>query len=76
MFTKGLAEIGINKTLIENEYLLTKLANEEHKMPKSQSDNESDSSGVESDNSDDEKQSVNESIQSGSDEEMERNSEN
>ena len=49
---KGLAEVGINKTLIENEYLLTKLAKEEHKMPESQSDDESDSSGVESDNSD------------------------
>ena len=33
LFIKGLAEIGINKMLIENEYLLTKLAKEEHKMP-------------------------------------------
>ena len=75
LFIKGLAEIGINKTLIENEYLLTKLATEEHKMPESQSDDESDSSVVESDDSDDEKESVNESIQSDSDEEMESNSE-
>ena len=72
---KGLAEVGINKTLIENQYLLTKLAKEEHKMPESQSEDESNSSGVESDNSDDEKESVNESIQSDSDEEMESNSE-
>ena len=28
LFIKGLAEVGINKTLIENEYLLTKLAKE------------------------------------------------
>ena len=41
LFIKGLAEIGINKTSIENEYLLTKLAKEEHKMPESQSDDES-----------------------------------
>ena len=75
LFIKGLEEIGINKTLIENEYLLTKLAKEEHKMPESQSDDESDSSVVESDDSDDEKESVNESIQSDSDEEMESNSE-
>ena len=81
LFIKGLAEIGINKTLIENEYLLTKLAKEEHKMPESQSDDESDFSVVESDDSDDEKESVNESIQSDeniqsdSDEEMESNSE-
>ena len=40
LFIKSLAEIGINKTLIENEYLLTKLAKEEHKMPESQSDDE------------------------------------
>ena len=73
LFNKGLAEIGINKTLIENEYLLTKLAKEEHKMPESQSDDESDSSVVEPDDSDDEKESVNESIQSDSDEEMESN---
>ena len=63
LFIKGLEEVGINKTLIENEYLLTKLAKEEHKMPESQSDDERDSSVVESD-SDDEKESVNESIQS------------
>ena len=75
LFIKGLAEIGINITSIENEYLLTKLAKEEHKMPESQSDDESDSSVVESDDSDDEKESVNESIQSDSDEEMESNSE-
>ena len=74
LFIKGLAEVGINKTLIENEYLLTKLAKEEHEMPESQSDDESDSSVVESDNSDDEKESVNKSIQSDSDEEMENNS--
>ena len=74
MFIKGLAEIGINKTLIENVYLLTKLTKEEHKMPESQSD-ESDSGVVESDDSGDEKESVNESIQSDSDEEMESNSE-
>ena len=72
LFVKGLAGVGINKTLIENEYLLTK---EEHEMPESQSDDESNSSVVESDNSDDEKESVNESIQSDSDEEMESNSE-
>ena len=41
---------------------MTKLAKEEHKMPESQSDDESDSSVVESDDSDDEKESVNESI--------------
>ena len=62
LFIKGLAEVGINKTLIENEYLLTKLAKEEHKIPESQSDDESDSSGAESDNSDDKKESVTESI--------------
>ena len=75
LYIKGLVEVGINKTLIENEYLLTKLAKEEHKTPESQSDDQSDSSGVESDNSDDKKESVNESIQSDSDEEMESNSE-
>ena len=75
LFIKGLAEIGINKTLIENEYLFTKLAKEEHKMPESQSDDGSDSSVAESDDSDDEKESVNESIQCDSDEEMESNSE-
>ena len=75
LFIKGLAEIEINKTLMGNEYLLTKLAKEEHKMPESQSDDESDSSVLECDNSDDEKESVNESIQSDSDEEMESNSE-
>ena len=74
LFIKGLAEIGINKTLIENEYLLTKLARKEHKIPESQSDDESDSSVVESDDSDDEKETVNECIQSDSDEEMESNS--
>ena len=62
LFIKGLAEVGINKTLIENEYLLTKLAKEEHKISESQSDDESHSSGAESDNSDAEKESVNESI--------------
>ena len=35
LFIKDLAEVGINKTLIENEYLLTKLAKEEHKIPES-----------------------------------------
>ena len=35
LFIKGLAEVRINKTLIENEYLLRKLAKEEHKMPES-----------------------------------------
>ena len=53
MFIKGRAEVGINKKLIENEYLLTKLEKEEHKMPESQSDDDSDSSVVESDDSDD-----------------------
>ena len=75
LFIKGLGEIWINKMLIENEYLLTKLAKEKHKMPESQSDDESDSSVVESDDSDDKKESVNESIQSDSDEVMESNSE-
>ena len=75
LFIKGLAEIWINKMLIENEYLLTKLAKEKHKMPESQSDDESDSSVVESDDSDDKKESVNESIQSDSHEVMESNSE-
>ena len=37
-------------------------------MPETQSDDESDSSGVESDNSNDKKESVNESIQSDGDE--------
>ena len=60
--------------MYNTEKRLTKLAKEEHKMPESQSDDESDSSVVESDDSDDEKESVNERIQSDSDEEMESNS--
>ena len=75
MFIKNLEVFGINKTFIENKYLLAKVAKEEHRMPESQSDDESDSGGVESDRSDDEKESGNEGIQSDSDEEMERNSE-
>ena len=36
LFTKGQAEVGINKTLMKHEYLLAKLGKEEHKMPESQ----------------------------------------
>jgi hypothetical protein len=43
LFTKGLVEAGVNKDLIKNEYLLSKMAKEEHKMPQSESDVESES---------------------------------
>jgi hypothetical protein len=41
LFTKGLVEVGTNKDLIENEYLLSKMAKKEYEMPKSESDVES-----------------------------------
>ena len=43
LFTKGLVEAGINKDLIKNEYLLSKMAKEEYEMPQSESDVESES---------------------------------
>ena len=43
LFTKGLVEAGINKDLIKNEYLLSKMAKEEYEMPQSDSDIESES---------------------------------
>jgi hypothetical protein len=46
LFTKGLVEVGINKDLIENEYLLSKMAKEEYEMPQSESDVESESGEV------------------------------
>jgi hypothetical protein len=42
-FTKGLVEAGVNKYLIKNEYLLSKMAKEEYEMPQSESDVESES---------------------------------
>ncbi|CAB4033576.1 Hypothetical predicted protein, partial [Paramuricea clavata] len=56
LFTKGLVEVGVNKDLIKNEYLLTKMAKEEHEMPQSESDVESKSGeeNRESDKSDNE----------------------
>ena len=56
LFTKGLVEAGINKYLIENEYLLSKMAKEEYEMPQSESDVESESGEVdkESEKSDNE----------------------
>jgi hypothetical protein len=42
-FTKGLVEAGVNKYLIKNEYLLSKMAKEGYEMPQSDSDVESDS---------------------------------
>jgi hypothetical protein len=46
LFTKCLVEVGINKDLIENECLLSKMAKEEYQMPQSESDVESESSEV------------------------------
>jgi hypothetical protein len=43
LFTKGLVEAGVNKDLIKNEYLLSKMAKEEYEMPQSDSDVESES---------------------------------
>ena len=43
LFTKGLVESGINKDLIKNEYLLSKMAKEKYEMPQSESDVESES---------------------------------
>ena len=52
----GIVEAGINKDLIENEYLLSKMAKEEYEMPQSESDVESESGEVdkESEKSDNE----------------------
>jgi hypothetical protein len=56
LFTKGLVEVGINKDLIKNEYILSKMAKEEYEMPQSESDVESESGEVDrkSDKSDNE----------------------
>jgi hypothetical protein len=56
LFTKGPVEVGINEGLIENEYLLSKMAKEEYEMPQSESDVESESGEVDrkSDKSDNE----------------------
>jgi hypothetical protein len=43
LFTKGLVEAGVNKDLIKNEYLLSKIAKEEYEIPQSESDVESES---------------------------------
>jgi hypothetical protein len=37
LFTKGLVEAGINKDLIKNEYLLSKMEKEEYEMPQYES---------------------------------------
>ena len=43
LFTKGLVEAGVNKDLIKNEYLLSKMTKGEYEMPQSDSDVESES---------------------------------
>jgi hypothetical protein len=42
LFTKGLVEAGINKHLIKNEYLLSKMAKEDRKSDKSDNEGEYD----------------------------------
>jgi hypothetical protein len=51
LFTKGQVEAGVNKDLIKNEYLLSKMAKEEYEMP------QSDDSDVESESGEEDRKS-------------------